>query len=75
MNCGVCLGRKSVALRLFPKRRPLYVRCGSCRMRRRARWHVAKRVAGFAFGVVTMLAVGSGYAFKVAWEIRGLVGR
>lgn len=79
MSCAACLGRKAVALALFPRRRPLYVRCGSCKMRRRARWHVVSRAVAVAFGavfaIVVCVAGMRGYYEKVAWEIRGLVGR
>jgi hypothetical protein len=48
-------------------------------MRRAARWYVAVRAVAFAFGVVFSVAVCAaglcGYYAKVAWEIRGVMGR
>lgn len=57
MSCATCLGRKAVALDLFPARRPLFVRCRACRDRRAARRHVVARVAAVVFGAVFSVAL------------------
>lgn len=61
MTCGVCLGRRAFAIQFYPRRRPLFVECHSCKMKRRARWNDVKAVAtvvisaAFAIGVVAWM--------------------
>ncbi len=74
MICPVCLHRRIVARDLWPRRRPLYVRCQSCKMRSRARWEVARAFMAVAFGAVFAIALASGYVAKLAWDF-GLVWR
>lgn len=57
MTCATCLHRSTCARRFYPRRRPLYVRCGNCKMRRRARRYVASRILAVAFGAVTAIVV------------------
>lgn len=60
MTCATCLHRSTFARRFYPNRRPLFVRCGNCKARRRARWHVAGR---FALLLLMFFAMGLSWAF------------
>lgn len=43
--------------------------------RRALHRYIAVRVLAFLFGTAVMLALGSGYVVKVAWELWGALGR
>lgn len=61
MTCTACLIRRRIAIDLWPCRRPLYVRCGACKMRRRAHRHIAGRVA--------LVVLGAVFAITLVWAV------